>query len=170
MTGVAVGLRASPRESVLARTRIATRAATTPLALFLCCLGGMLAGLLIDTRSVHPDALIALCTSADSFFARWLRDWIWMPATHALMLAAAVVASLFLEHPRPRARVVRICAHGTCLIAMVLGMAIGGQFALHFSAALGSGFAGLFAAMAAGMAGGMVLTVPFYRHGRRYLP
>ena len=138
-----------------------------PLRLYLVCLAGMLAGLAWDAGRVPLDALLTLCSSADTALARGWLHWRLLPAAHGLMLAAALVAALHSERAIAanggNGRAGRLCAHVGCLIAMSLGMALALPAAPPLAALSGSAATGMTLAMAGGMALGMVATGPLYR-------
>ncbi len=119
-------------------------------AMPLACTGAMAVGLVLDTATVHPEALAAVCASATSLGASWALHQRAMPATTGLMLVAS--AAMLLSMAR----------HGRGLLAELIGQSVmwwGMLGLLPLSAAWASragvsGFAAMLVAMALGVLGG----------------
>jgi hypothetical protein len=138
---------------------------------------GMAIGLAIDCGSIPPDVLASLCLAKAASLTGGLRAHLaLLPATHALMLAGALVSGAMTDavtdeqgrHKRPIATMVaRHLPNAICAAAMVAGMIAGGFFGPPLVEHLGvaSGFTRLVVAMLLGMACGMVLAMPLYRIG-----
>jgi hypothetical protein len=113
----------------------------------LLCLAAMAAGLAFDTREVPLEVLAAWCADPASPWRSMLRHWTTMPASHGLMLAAALVI------PLPHApRMQRVM----CAFAMTAGMSASALLtpALVFATGLPPA-AALLVGMAMGLASGL---------------
>ena len=135
--------------------------------MLLACTAGTLLGLVLDTRDIDAEALLAMCGSGPDVLARWQREWRWMPATHALTWSAAacfvLVAEWRLRQRGSSCVLARWCAHAATLLGMALGMAWAQPWAPLLAAWSGSATVGLVAAMALGMAAGLGVALPVCR-------
>lgn len=113
----------------------------------LLCLGAMAAGLAFDTRGVPLEVLAAWCADPASPWHALLRHWTTMPASHGLMLAAALVV------PLPRVPRLQRCL---CALTMTAGMSTAAVLMpLLVSATSLSPRSALLASMALGVAAGL---------------
>jgi hypothetical protein len=151
----------SPRRGIAA----ASEEAATVLFLSVC---GMAIGLAIDCGAVAPDTLASLCLAAGPSLAAGLAAHVaLMPATHGLMLVAAMLAAAMAgaSSDRPPAARSPLALLAGCLPGaaaagvMLAGMAVGGSVVPSFLAQLGIGspFARLAGAMVLGMTAGMLV-------------
>jgi len=146
-----------------------------PLMMLFLSVCGMAIGLAIDCGSIPPDALASLCLAKTTSLTGGLQAHLAvLPATHALMLAGALVSGAMTDaatdepgrHERSiAAMVARHLPNAICAAAMLAGMLAGGFLGPPLVERLGvaSGFTRLTVAMVLGMAFGMVLATPLDR-------
>jgi hypothetical protein len=158
-----------------ARRSLVAAVVDGPLMMLFLSVCGMAIGLAIDCGSITPDVLASLCLARSTSLTGGLQaHFALLPATHALMLAGALVSGAVTDAatdgPGQPARsiatmVARHLPNAICAAAMVAGMAAGGFLGPPLVERLGvaSGFTRLVVAMVLGMAAGMVLAMPLYR-------
>jgi hypothetical protein len=127
------------------------------LVLSIC---GMAIGLAIDCGATPPDLLAALCAASSGSLAATLRFHVAvMPASYAMMAAAAILATAFNEAAPGRGvdrrPAVRFATGATSVTLMLIGMFAGGWLAPDAAAMLGIDPG--FVALVGGMVGGMIV-------------
>jgi hypothetical protein len=143
-------------DAIPARCGSRLPAAAVMLFLSVC---GMAIGLAVDCGVTPPGLLAALCAASTGSLAATLSFHVAvMPASYAMMAAAAVLAVALNEANAARhvARrtASRFAAAVTCVILMMAGMFVGGWLAPEAAALLGA--APGFGPLVIGMVGGMM--------------
>jgi len=136
--------------AILARTARPPKARRLPqcLVMLLLCGCGMMAGLAIDLRTLSPDVVVALCSTAPSLATSVALHATLLPVTGFLTVAAAVLA--VWRRPADSSVVFEL----GCSAAMLVAMALSGWAGPRLAAAIGHAWtlADMVAAMAVGMA------------------
>ena len=133
------------------------------IALWLPCVGAMAAGAALDALRMEPALWIAWCGGSGAPLARLWRAGLAMPATHGLMLAAALLTIAAMERRHacsPHRRLLRLSLHAACVSGMLLGMSTGAALAPWLLRAGASPFVAMLGAMSLGMLPGMLLRAP----------
>jgi hypothetical protein len=149
--------------------------ARAPLLMLLLCLCGMAIGLAIDSGSVPLEVLASLCLADSGNLVSGAGMHLeLLPATHALMLAGAIMAAAISRFESagagsPSPASARYLPDGACIAAMLSGMILGGWLGPPITASLGveASSTRLVVAMIAGMIAGMSVSMPLYRSRMR---
>lgn len=149
-----------------------------PLLMLFLSLSGMAIGLAVDCGSIAPSTLTSLCTAGFASIGTMIEaHWSVLPATHAMMLAGALLACAMTETtgrqapdaPGMTAIGRRLGIDALCFVAMLLGMWLAAWLAPVAARGLdvGLSFGGLVALMILGMAAGMAAATPLHRFADR---
>lgn len=129
------------------------------IAAWLPCVGAMSAGAALDALRVEPASWIGWCGGGAPLARLW-QAGLAMPATHGLMLVAALCTIAAIERRHacpPRRRLARLGLHASCVAGMLLGMSMGMALAPWLLRAGAPPFAAMLGAMGLGMLPGMLL-------------
>ena len=142
-----------------------------PRAMLMLGAFGMVLGLLVDSRTLAPAALAAICGPADrGLWPLMQLHWALLPWTHVGMWAGGLAAIPALRAVRPGCRrkyCVRLAQNVICSAWMTVGMSVG---ALVFEGIGAPSIARSALAMLAGMICGMAISIGLYRLWFRVRP
>ncbi len=142
-----------------------------PRAMIVLAAFGMALGLLLDTRTLAPGALAAICGPSDrGLWSVTQLHWALLPWTHAGMWAGGLAAIPALRAIRPGCRrryCARLAQNMICSGWMTVGMSAG---AFAFEGIGAPSIARSALAMLAGMVVGMATSIGLYRLWFRVRP
>jgi hypothetical protein len=142
-----------------------------PRAMLMLGAFGMMIGLLVDSRTLAPGALAAICGPANrGLWPLMQLHWALLPWTHVGMWAGGLAAVPVLRVVRPGCRrkyCARVTQNIVCSAWMTVGMSVG---ALAFQGIGAPSTARFALAMLAGMVCGMATSIALYRLWFRVRP